>query len=338
MPNTILEKPWSHILADFITKLPLAQGYDAILVVCDCFSKMVHFIATMEKMSAEGLAKLFWDHVWKLHGLPESIISDRGVQFAAGIMKELNNLLGIQIKLLIAYHPQTDRQTERINQELEQYLRVFINHRQEQWPDWLGTAEFTYNNKVHAATKTLPFKANYGQDPKMGFEGRRKGKYEAAEKFIERMRKIQEKAKAALGKAQEEMKKFANRKRREEEEYRVGDLVLLSIKDLKWQMKGRRSEKLTEHFVGPYKVKEIILSNTIELKLSKSIKIYPVVNISRVQLYKPQVEGQKKIPPKLVIIEREEEFKVEKILNKRTIRGKEKFLVRWKGYTAEEDT
>jgi len=338
MPNTILEKPWSHILADFITKLPLAQGYDAILVVCDCFSKMVHFIATMEKMSAEGLAKLFWDHVWKLHGLPESIISDRGVQFAAGIMKELNNLLGIQIKLLIAYHPQTDRQTERINQELEQYLRVFINHRQEQWPDWLGMAEFTYNNKVHAATKTLPFKANYGQDPKMGFEGRRKGKYEVAEKFIERMRKIQEKAKAALGKAQEEMKKFANRKRREEEEYRVGDLVLLSIKDLKWQMKGRRSEKLTEHFVGPYKVKEIILSNTIELKLSKSIKIYPVVNISRVQLYKPQVEGQKKIPPKLVIIEREEEFKVEKILNKRTIRGKEKFLVRWKGYTAEEDT
>jgi len=338
MPNTILEKPWSHILADFITKLPLAQGYDAILVVCDRFSKMVHFIATMEKMSAEGLAKLFWDHVWKLHGLPESIISDRGVQFVAGMMKELNNLLGIQIKLLIAYHPQTDRQTERINQELEQYLRVFINHRQEQWPDWLGTAEFTYNNKVHAATKTLPFKANYGQDPKMGFEGRRKGKYEAAEKFIERMRKIQEKAKAALGKAQEEMKKFANRKRREEEEYRVGDLVLLSIKDLKWQMKGRRSEKLTEHFVGPYKVKEIILSNTIELELSKSIKIYPVVNISRVQLYKPQVEGQKKIPPKLVIIEREEEFKVEKILNKRTIRGKEKFLVRWKGYTAEEDT
>jgi len=338
MPNTILEKPWSHILADFITKLPLAQGYDAILVVCDRFSKMVHFIATMEKMSAEGLAKLFWDHVWKLHGLPESIISDRGVQFVAGMMKELNNLLGIQIKLLIAYHPQTDRQTERINQELEQYLRVFINHRQEQWPDWLGTAEFTYNNKVHAATKTLPFKANYGQDPKMGFEGRRKGKYEAAEKFIERMRKIQEKAKAALGKVQEEMKKFANRKRREEEEYRVGDLVLLSIKDLKWQMKGRRSEKLTEHFVGPYKVKEIILSNTIELELSKSIKIYPVVNISRVQLYKPQVEGQKKIPPKLVIIEREEEFKVEKILNKRTIRGKEKFLVRWKGYTAEENT
>ena len=93
-------------------------------------------------------------------------------------------------------------------------------------------------------------------------------------------------------------------------------------------MKGRRSEKLTKRFVGPYKVKEIVSSNVIELELPKSIKIHPVVNISRVQLYKPQVEGQKKILPKPVIIEGEEEFKIEKILNKRTIRGKEKFLVR----------
>jgi len=299
---------------------------------------MAHFIATTEKTSAEGLAKLFWDHVWKLHRLPESIISDRGVQFAVGMMKELNNLLGIQTKLSMAYYPQTDGQTERINQELEQYLRVFINHRQEQWPDWLGMAEFAYNNKVHTATKTSPFKANYGQDPKMGFKGRRKRKYEAAEKFIERIRKIQEKAKAVLEKAQEKMKKFTNRKRREEEEYRVEDLVLLSTKDLKWQMKGRRSEKLTEHFVGLYKVKEIVSSNAIDLELPKSIKIHPVVNVSRVRLYKPQVERQKKIPPKPVIIEGEEEFEVEKILNKRIIRGKEKFLVRWKGYTAEKDT
>ena len=125
---------------------------------------------------------------------------DRGVQFVAGMIKKLNNLLGIQTKLLTAYYPQMDGQTERINQELEQYLRVFIDHRQEQWPDWLGTVEFTYNNKVHTATKILPFKANYGQDPKMGFKGRRKGKYKAVEKFVERMRKIQKKAKAVLGK------------------------------------------------------------------------------------------------------------------------------------------
>ena len=195
-----------------------------------------------------------------------------------------------------------------------------------------------YNNKIHTATKILPFKVNYGQDPRMGFEGRRKGKYEAVGKFVERMKKIQKKAKAALGKVQEEMKKFANRRQREEEEYRVGDLVLLSTKDLKWQIKGRRSEKLTEHFVGPYKVKGIVSSNAIELELPKSIRIHPVVNVSRVWLYKSQVERQKKILPKLLIIKGQEEFKIEKILNKRTIRGKEKFLVRWKGYTAEEDT
>jgi len=290
MPNAIPKKPWSHILADFITKLPLAQGYNTILVVCDHFSKIAHFIATTKKTSVEGLAKLFWDHIWKLHGLPESIISDRGVQFAVGMMKELNNLLGIQTKLSTAYHPQTDGQIERINQELEQYLRVFIDHRQEQWPDWLGTAEFAYNNKIHTATKTSPFKANYGQDPRMGFEGRRKGKYEVVGKFVEKMKKIQEKAKVALGKAQEEIKKFGDRRQGKEEEYKVGDLVLLSTKDLKWQIKGRRSEKLTEHFVGPYKVKGIISSNTIELELPNSIKIHPVVNVSRVQLYKSQVK------------------------------------------------
>jgi len=137
-------------------------------------------------------------------------------------------------------------------------------------------------NKIHTAKKILPFKANYGQNPRIGFKGRRKGKYETAEKFVERMKKIQKKAKAALGKAQEEMKKFANRRQREEEEYRVENLVLLSTKDLKWQMKERRSEKLTEHFVNLYKVKGIVFSNAIELELPKSIRIYPVVNISRI--------------------------------------------------------
>ena len=135
MSNAIPEKLWSHISADFITKLLLAQGYNAILVVYNYFSKMVHFIATTEKTSAKGLAKLFRDHIWKLHGLLESIVLDRGVQFAVEIIKKLNQLLEIQTKLSTAYHLQIDRQTERINKELEQYLRVFINYRQEQWLD-----------------------------------------------------------------------------------------------------------------------------------------------------------------------------------------------------------
>jgi len=147
-----------------------------------------------------------------LHKLPESIILDKGVQFVVGMMRELNNLLGIQTKLSIAYHSQTDGQIERINQKLEQYLRVFIDYRQEQWPDWLGIVEFAYNNKIHVATKILPFKANYGQDPRMEFERRRKRRYEAAERFVERMKKIQKEEKAALEKAQEKIKKFVNRR------------------------------------------------------------------------------------------------------------------------------
>ena len=118
MPNSIPEKAWSYISTDFITKLPLAQGYNAILVVVDRFTKIGHFIPTIEKTSAEGLVCLFRDNVWKLHGLPDSIISDRGPQFAVGIMKELNHMLGIKTKLSTAFHPQTDGQTERMNQEL----------------------------------------------------------------------------------------------------------------------------------------------------------------------------------------------------------------------------
>ena len=112
----------------------------------------------------------------------------------------------------MAYYSQTNGQTERMNQKLEQYLRVFINHRQEQQLDWLGPVEFIYNNKIHLATKVLPFKANYSQDPRIGFEEKRKGKYKVAGKFVEKMQKIQEKAKAVLKKAQDKIKKFANRK------------------------------------------------------------------------------------------------------------------------------
>ena len=151
---------------------------------------MVHFIPTTEKTSAEGLARLFRDNVWKLHRLPESIILDRGPQFAAGLMRELNRMLEIESELLMAFYPQTDGQIERVNQELEQYLRMFIDHRQEQWPEWLGIAEFIYNNKAHSSTQITPFKANYGQDPRIGFEGRKKGKYKGAEKFMVKIKEI----------------------------------------------------------------------------------------------------------------------------------------------------
>ena len=129
-PNQIPEKLWQYISVNFIMKLPVSKDHDSILVVCDRFSKMSHFVATTEKTTAEGLARLLRDNVWKLHGLLESMILDRGPQFAAGMMRELNKMLGIETKLSTAYHPQTDGQTERTNQELEQYLRMYVNHRQ----------------------------------------------------------------------------------------------------------------------------------------------------------------------------------------------------------------
>jgi len=108
-PNEVPERLWQHISVDFITKLPMSKCQDSILVVCDRFSKMSHFVATTEKTIAEGLVRLFRDNVWKLHRLPESVISDRKPQFAAGLTKELNKMLGIETKLSMAYHPQTDR-------------------------------------------------------------------------------------------------------------------------------------------------------------------------------------------------------------------------------------
>jgi len=137
----------------------------------------------------------------------------------------------------------------------------------------------------------LPFKANYRQDPRMGFKGRKKRKYQGVEKFIKKMKEIQEKAKVVLRKAQEEMKKYTDRKRVEVNDYKVGDLVMLSTKDLKYQMVRRRTEKLMERFVGLYKIKKIISLNVVELELPSTIKIHLVVNISRICRYVGQVEG-----------------------------------------------
>jgi len=141
----------------------------------------------------------------------------------------------------------------------------------------------------------------------MGFKVRKKGKYKGTEKFVTKMKEIQEEAKVVLGKAQEEMKKYTDRKRGEVDEYKVEDLVMLSTKDLKYQIVGRRTEKLTERFVDPYKVKKIVLANVVELELSSTIKICPVVNISRIYGYIGQVKGQRKEQPAPVIIEGEEE-------------------------------
>ena len=145
-------------------------------LVCNRLSKMMHFVATTEETSAEGLVRLFRDNIWKLHELPKSVVLDRGPQFAAKLTKELNRMLGIETRLSTAFYPQIDGQTKHMNQKLEQYLRFFVDHRQKDWPEWLASAEFAVNNKVHMATKVLPFMANYRREFENRGRYKKKGK------------------------------------------------------------------------------------------------------------------------------------------------------------------
>ena len=261
--SEVLEKLWTHLTVDFIMKLPVVAGKDAILVVCNRLSKMTYFIATMEEMSAEGLARLFRDNIWKLHGLSESVVLDRGPQFAAELMKEPNKMLGIETRFLTVFHPQTDGQTEQMNQELEQYLRFFVDHMQKDWPEWLVSAEFAVNNRVHTAMKVSLFMANHGRELRMGGNIRKSGKVEKAMEFVERMKKVQKEAGAALKKAQEDMKRQADRERKETKDWKKGDRVLLSNKDLVF--KERLVRKLVDQYIGPYTIEEVVSTNTVKL-------------------------------------------------------------------------
>ena len=232
-------------------------------------------------------------------------MSDRGPQFAAELTKELNRMLEIKTKLSTVFHPQTDGQTERMNQELEQYLRIFVEHRQKDWPEWLASAEFTINNKTHTATKMSPFMANYEKEMRMGGDIRKKGKVESVTEFVQRMKKVQEEAEAALKKTQEDMKRYADRERKEMEEWKIGARILLSTKDLVF--KERPTKKLTERYVGPYVIEEVVSTNAVKLRLPSSMRIHLVVNISRIVQYKKQIKGQKKEEGKPVEVEGVEE-------------------------------
>ena len=227
---------------------------------------------------------------------------------------------------------------KKTNQELEQYLRMYINHRQSNWSECLATAEFAFNNKVHTVTKSSLFKVNYGREPRMGFDIRKKRKNMKAEEFVKEMKDRYEEAKVVLVKSQEEMKRQADRNRKKVEEYRVGYKVLISTKDFLMELMKRVTKKLTEKYIGLYMVKKIISENVVELELLVLLRIYPVVNVRRIVKYQEQVEGQKKILLSSIEIAGKKEHEVKKILDRRERKGKPRYSVRWKGYIAEEDT
>jgi len=166
-----------------------------------------------------------------------------------------------------------------MNQELEQYLQFFVDHRQKDWPEWLASAELAINNKVHSTTKVSLFMANYGRELRIGGDIRRKGKVEKGMEFVEKLKRVQEEVGAALKKTQE-MKRYTDRNRKETEEWKKGDRVMLSTKDLVF--KERPVCKLVERYVGPYEVEEVVLSNVVKLRLPNSMRIHPVVNVSQV--------------------------------------------------------
>src|SRR5258708_18646383 len=150
---------------DFITNLPPSHSYDAILVVVDRLTKQAHFIPTHKSLNAPSLAQLFITNIFKLHGFPSSIVSDQGLVFISEFWKALTTQLQVHLNLSTTNHPQTDGQTECVNQILEQYLHVYCSYQQDDWVDYLRVAEFQYNNSSHEATRTLPFFTNYGFHP-----------------------------------------------------------------------------------------------------------------------------------------------------------------------------
>ena len=164
-------RPWEDLSMDLIEGLPLANSRDCILVVVDRFSKMALYIPTDRGLTAKSLADLYMVHVFSKWGKPKSIVSDRGSEFTSKFWKEFTNLLDIKSRFSTAYQPQTDGQTERVNQELEGYLRHYTSYLQDDWDRWLPLAEFAYNNSVQSSTGVTPFFACLGYNPSFDVSG-----------------------------------------------------------------------------------------------------------------------------------------------------------------------
>ncbi|EEB89269.1 hypothetical protein MPER_12650 [Moniliophthora perniciosa FA553] len=203
------------------------------MVIVDRLTKKVYFIPTTQQITSEGAARLYADNVFKEHGLSRKIICDRGTQFNSKFMKALFKILRIASNMSTAYHPQTDGQTERMNQELEKYLRIYINYRQDDWADWLSIAQFAYNDKIHSSTGQTPFFLNNGQHPWKGTEPRRTSQNPRANDFGKTMDQIREEASSALKHAADSMKEFYDRGRSEAREYQIRDKVYVEAINIK---------------------------------------------------------------------------------------------------------
>ncbi|CAI7854106.1 unnamed protein product [Closterium sp. NIES-54] len=250
-PLLVPEQPWQVVSLDFITGLPsTSRGHDSILVVIDKFCKMGHFIPTNATATAEATARLFFDRIITIHGIPATLISDRDPKFTSKFWKELMGLLGTKLAMSLPYHPQTDGQTERLNQVVEQLLRTACKDDVSHWDTQLPTLEFAYNNASHAATGKTPFFLCYGREPLTPQQPTTPAHVQAAHDFVTTMQQLWEKTQRRLTTMQTSLKQYADRQRRDHS-VAVGDQVLLDTRNLNL---SHLPSKLRPRFYGPFLV------------------------------------------------------------------------------------
>ncbi|KAF7785180.1 hypothetical protein Agabi119p4_1345 [Agaricus bisporus var. burnettii] len=334
-PLPIPDKPWEEISIDMIGPLPKSKEKDAIIVIVDRFSKMIHLVPTTTSLTSMDLAEIYKEEIWRHHGIPKRIISDRGPQFASKFMESLCKALGIERNLSTAYHPQTDGQTERMNQEIETYLRAFINYRQDDWTRWLPMAEFHYNDKTHAATGQTPFFLNYGLHPWKG-NITVETTNPSATSLIGELEDVREEAKAAMETNNEMMRERGNNKHHKEP-FAEGDKVWLETTNIH---SNRPTRKLDHKRYGPFEILKQIGDRSYKLKLPDTWAIHNVFHTSLLtKVRDPEFDSQKKpTPPPPDIINEEEEYEVEEIRGHRRRGRGIQFLVHWKGYGNEDDS
>ncbi len=348
-PNTVPEGPWTHISMDMVTGLPTSNGCDALLVIVDRFSKAIIPVACNVELSAEGWARILRDHIYAKHGMPQVVISDRGPQFVSKFMKELYQLLDIMPNASTAFHPQTDGQTERVNQEIEKYLRIFVNYRQDNWTDWLPLAEFAHNNWVHSTTGKSPFMILYGCNPRLIPDASNYYSISnpAAEEFMTMMSDIHQETRNALQKAVTNMKRQYDKRKTSSHDYQVGDKVWLDSTNLHLP---RPKKKLNDKRIGPFVIIDKAGAAAYKLKLPPHWKIHPCFNEKLLTPYILPAFPNQEVPPPPPpdLINDEEEFEIEEILDSRprTIRGGRgkksydviDYFIKWKGWMREHNS
>jgi hypothetical protein len=338
-PLQLPERPWNSISMDFITGLPEAGNDNAIWVVVDRMTKMSHFIPVSDTLKPDEMARKFMTHIFKYHGLPTEIISDRGSVFTSKFWTEITNQLGIKRRLSTAYHPQSDGQTERINAILEQFLRAYCNYQQDNWRDLLTLAEFCYNNTVTETTKVSPFFGNYGYHPR-AFNDLIENKNTnppGNKDSIESLQQLHEQLRGEIAYAQATQSEYANKKRLPDLRLNTGDKVWLRRKNIKTT---RPSSKLDWKYLGPYTIIQKVGQKAYKLDLPPAVRIHPVFHSSLLEPVseKTPIPGQINPEPPPIEIDGQDEWEVEEIIDSKLIRNKVHYRVKWKDYSDLDKT